>query len=537
MLKAASLVVVLSLVQFLFAVAANAAALDADAGRVTIYIDDEPPSLNSMVSADVYSGEVLMHIMEGLTQYAPDGSLIPGVAERWTLDANGARFWLRRDAKWSDGKPVTAHDFVYAWRRVVTPATGSPYAFIFAPVKNSQAVVRGELPPERLGVRAVSDYELVVEFAQPCPYFISLTASMTFYPARRDAVEQWGRAYAADADKSIYNGPFVLQRWVHAAELVLQRNPHYWNRDAIKLNTIHYAYITKDQQAKYNLFRNGDIAYVVLNEDNLQSAIDAGYAIRQQQGGSLFYMAFNHRPERITSNLALRKAIQAVYDPDVVVNKLIGRPGNIPGRSLFPFTVKGHRRPFREEYPAPKAPVNLRAARAYLQQALDELGLQSLPPLDVLATDSELSQQQSEYLQELLLRALGIELRINKQSFKQYLAVRRTGSFDLTVGSGWGPDYDDAMTYGDLFASWNPNNQGRYNNAAYDAAVRRAQQTEDPQRRFAAFADMQRIIREDVVILPIYEEVENYAVHPRLRGLYRPVFGGDFNLRFAWIEE
>ncbi len=523
---------------FLFLVmsaAVSAQAIDVAKQRITLTLDAEPPSLNTFTSSDAISSEILVHVMEGLVQYGPDGKIMPAVAARWSSDNQGARFWLRKDARWSDGKPVTAHDFVFAWQQVVAPATASQYAFIFNPVKNAAAITRGELPVSALGVRAVNDYELEVLFERPCPYFVSLTAWVSYYPARRDIVAKWGRAYAADHDKAVYNGPFTLARWVHGAEILMRRNPQYWNNAATRLNEIHYAYVTKDELAKFNLFKNENTAYTTLSLGSLDSAMQAGYRVEQFQTAALFFLEFNHRPAHVTANLALRKAIQAVYDPDMVVYKMMGRPGTLPGRSLFPMTVRGHKGRFRDEYPARRLKPDLATAQRWLAQAKQELGVDQLPPLTLLASDSPLSIEQAEYLQFLLNKTLGISVQIDVQTFKQFIAKRGKGEFEISV-AGWGPDYDDAMTFADLFASWNANNRGRYNNPAYDALIEQAGNSADPAVRFAAFAAMQQLIQDDVVILPIYEEVDLYLRHPALKGLYRPVFGGDLNLRFAWLE-
>lgn len=517
------------------ALSGHAAAVDPVDQRITLALATEPPTLNSSIATDSIGSFVLSHLMEGLLRYGPEGELEGGVAERWQLQESGARFWLRSDARWSDGKPVTAHDFVFAWRHALKPATASQYAFIFFPIKNAEAIQAGQLPANTLGVRAVSERELVVEFARPCPYFLSLTAFMTFMPLREDAVEKWGRAYAADADKMLVNGAFTLNKWVHGAHLRLRKNRHYWDRDSVKIREIDLPYITSDPSAQFNLFRDGQIALANLDTGLLDEAVKRGHPIHHFHTGALYFLEFNFREGRVTGNYYFRKALQYIIDPATLVNKIIGLPGVLPAYSLFPMTVRGVAAPFREEYPEMRVKADITLARRYLARAKKELGLEAFPPLMLLVGDSPRALQEAEYYQYVLQQGLGLEVRIDQQVFKQRLEKMRRGDFDI-VAAAWGPDYDDIMTFADLFASWNDNNRGRYHNPAYDYWVSLAQQSSDPVERFEAMARLQNIVTEDVPILPTYENGALYVQHPMLKGVRRNVFGGDPSFRFAWIE-
>ncbi|MBQ0761275.1 MAG: peptide ABC transporter substrate-binding protein [Zhongshania sp.] len=519
-----------------FTIPAVAQAVDAAKSKVTLALATEPPTLNSAVATDTIASFVLAHLMEGLLVYGADGELAPGVAERWQLDAGGASFWLRDSARWSDGKPVTAHDFVFAWRHALKPSTASQYAFIFYPIKNAEAVNSGKLPLTDLGVTAVSDYELRVEFGQPCPYFLSLAAFMTFLPMREDVVDHWGGRYAADSDKLVVNGAYVLDKWVHGAHLRLRKNQHYWQVESVKINEIDMPYITADPSAQFNLFRDQQIAIAPLDTGLLNEAVDRGFDIEYFHTGSLFFLEFNFREGRITANRSFRKAVQRLIDPDLLVNKIIGLPGIKPAYSLFPVTVKGLKGSFREEYPVMRVDPSIASARKYLKQAKEELGLAVWPPLVLLAGDSPRALQEAEYYQYLFKKGLGLELRIDQQVFKQRLEKMRRGDFDM-VSAAWGPDYDDIMTFADLFASWNDNNRGRYDNPLYDRWVRLAQGSNDARTRFNAMAQIQRIVVEDVPILPTYENGALYVQNPRLKGVRRSIFGGDPIFRYAWIEQ
>lgn len=516
--------------------AAGAAAVDAEAQQITLSLATEPPTLNSLRSTDQISSFVLSHVMEGLMRYDARGDLVGGVAERWELREDGATFWLRDDARWSDGRPVTAADFVFAWRRALEPTTASQYAFILYPIANAEAVNRGEKPLDALGVQALGAHRLEVQFARPTTYFLSLTAFMTYYPIREDFFRAQGERYAADAHNLLFNGPFTLSRWVHSAHLTLSKNPEYWGRGEIALQTIDLPYITSDPSATFNLFKNGDIAMAALDVETLDDALERGYPIHQFQSGSLFFLSFNFREGRLTGNYHLRKAIQYALDPDVLVNQVIGLPGVQPGRSLFPRTVRALDGRFRDHFPAPLLRPDLDKAQWHLQQALDELGLKQVPPLVFLTGEHPRAGREAEYVQYVLRQALGIDLKIDRQTFKQRIERMSRGDFDI-VSAAWGPDFDDAITFGDLFSSWNENNRGLYRNPEYDRWVRVAMESGDDAVRMNAMAELQRIVVEDVPILPLYESAMLYVTHPRLLGLERSIFGGDPVLRYVRIRD
>lgn len=510
--------------------------IDVGTKSIRIVLKSEPPNLNSLRAQDNISAFVLYHLMEGLTQYNERNEIVAGVAERWELRADGATFWLRRNARWSDGQPVTARDFVFAWQQAVNPVTASAYAFSLFPIKNAERINRGEMALDSLGVKAVDDYQLEVTFERPCSYFPGLAASMTYLPVREDFYRERGQRYAADASDLLYNGAFVLSRWDHGAHLTFDKNPKYWNANKIRLNQIDIPFITGDVPAGFNLFLEGSIALAQLNSEMLSVATERSIPIGLFDTTAVYFLEFNFRDERITKNLHFRRAIQAIFSSEQLVNKVIALPGVRPGISLFPTVVKGQERTFREEHPPLKMAPNLQLARRELELAKRELGLQQWPPLVLLSNNSSIAWKMSNYLQQLLSAGLGLDVRIDMQIFKQQLAKMNQGDFDIAL-AGWGADFDDAITFGDLMASWNENNRGRFSNADYDALVRVAYNSSDQAARMAAFGKMQRIMYDEVAILPLYEHAEIYAIDPRLHGVGRSLFGGDLDFRHAYIEE
>jgi oligopeptide transport system substrate-binding protein len=516
------------------ACAAPAPAAAREPRVVRMAIMQDPPQLDSTKATDTVSSFVGGHFKEGLTRHGRHGEIVPGVAESWELRERGATFRLRKEARWSDGEPVTAHDFVFAWRTVVDPKTASEYAFIVYPVKNGEAVNRGKLPPSALGVRAIDDHTLEVEFEQPCVYFLGLMAFKTFFPVREDFYRARPGRYAASARDTLSNGPFVLTSWVHGASLVLEKNPLYWDADRIQIDRIEIPYITTDANSRFNLFKDGKVDVLDrLGRDELKRAQVERFRMKSFAEGSLWFLEFNHRAGRPTTSVHLRKAIRLVFDAREFVSSVVGIPGTRPGSSLVPHWMRGLEATFRKEYPLEPVLPDLDEAKRHLELAKAQLGGR-IPPLVWLTDDTPGASRQAEYFQQVLKTRLGIEVRIDKQIFKQRLAKMTAGQFDI-VTAGWSPDYDDPMSYADLFASWNENNRGRYANARFDAHIRLAQATADPRKRLDEMAAAERIALEEVGFLPLYERTLVWVHSRRVDGIVRHQIGPDPDFTFATI--
>lgn len=515
-------------------------AVDHASQTIQLALSGEPPNLNYMKASDQVSFFILEQIHEGLVRKNERGELSPGIAERWELRDDGATFWLREEARWSDGEPITAHDFVFAWRNVLDPVTASEYAFILYPIKNAEAVNTGQAPLEALGVRAIDERTLEVELEKPTGYFLSLMSFGLYFPARENFVRQQGSRFGADVRNMVFSGPFKLTEWVHGASLRMEKNEHYWDKESVTLNAIDIPYITPDALARFNLYKDGKLAIenaqIGLPAEQLKSALDNRMRIRSISDGSVFFSEFNHRPDRVTSNRNFRKALQSVFDSQELVYKVIGIPGYIPGASLFPVYLNGVEGKFRQEYPVQPPPISVQKGREYLELARREMGIDRFPPLVILADDTPVGQKQAQYLQSYYNRTLGLEVRIDIQTFKQRLAKMNAGDFDIVL-AGWGPDYEDPMTFADLFASWNTNNHGRYQNAEYDRLIRLAQGTADPRVRMDAMGRIQEIVIDDAIVLPGYERVISYVQHPDLDGIVFSITGGSPLLKYARVLE
>jgi len=510
-------------------------AIDVERNEIGAYLREEPPQLNSMLATDQVSGTVLEHVMEGLIRYDEGGNIVPAVAERWEIEGAKATFWIRPEARWSNGDPVTAHDFEFAWKTALDPATGSQYSFIFYPIKNAEAANAGQLPLDAVGVRAVDDQTLAIELERPLAYLEKLLAFVTFKPVQQAFYDSAAGRFGADADELLYNGPFLISSWVHGASMRMEKNPYYWDAERIKLDAINFGYITSDSSTLLNLYKDGRIATVDLTAEMLEGAMQQRWHLDRFMDGSVFFVDMNHRERRLTSNLNLRKALVLSQDGNELVDKVIKLPGYLPAKSLFPIWLQGVEKTFREEYPAPESPYDVDLAREYLEKARLELGLSEWPPLVLLSSVSPVANISAQYYQQVYKKNLGLEIVIDAQNFQQRLQKMQEGDFDLVL-TGWGPDYNDPMTFADLYASWNLNNRGKYLSAELDAQVRIAQSSLDPKLRMDAFGAIQQILHDDAAFIGNYERGLVFATDPRLKGAQKRIFGAEIDFTGAYID-
>ena len=512
------------------------AAVDFERQAITIALTQEPPNLDSLRTTDLVSFFVIGHVNEGLVRYDRRGKIVPGVAKSWEQNGKVITFHLRDNARWSDGSPVTAHDFVYAWRTLNDPATAAPYAAIMYPIRNAQKIQKGELPVNDLGVKAIGDFTLQVELEGACGYCITVMNHSAFYPVNEKFHRAMAKSYGAEADKLLYNGPFKLVKWVHGAEMTMVKNPDYWNADTIALNELNIGYITEDNRTRLNLFRDGRIALARMGADTVNDAASQGMRLRTFVTGGMAYLRLNHTPESAMSHRKLRQAIQLIFDPDEFVNKVIGIPGYKPAHSFFPSWLNAVEDKFVTEFPLTPIDRDVLAAQKLVAEVRAEMGVAQLPAITILSTTSPTGGKIAEYFQGLIKQHLDIDVKVDQQTFKQYIDKVNRQEFDIALAS-WYPDFDDVVTYADLLASYNENNDGRYISKAYDNWLAKLMNSADPAERMAAADQLQKLIQADVAVIPMAETGSAYLQHPKLRGVVRRVLGADPDYTFARVIE
>jgi oligopeptide transport system substrate-binding protein len=522
---------------------APAAAAPAAEPKVFRMAASEPPNLDPQLGTDTVSIMVDNAILEGLVRVY-DGKTLPGMAETWDVSADGLTYTFHlRDAQWSDGQKVTAKDFEYSFIRLLDPATASEYAFQGYYIVNGEEYNTGKITdPSQVGVKAIDDKTFEVKLKAPTKYFLALTGFLSFMPSRKDLVEANKEGYAADADKAVYNGPFTLKEWQHDATMVLEKNPNYWNKDAIKLDRVELTIVT-DSKTIVNMYEAGDTDLAGLSKDFI-AKYDAEGKANYFATGSEFYFQFNVKgktPEmgKFLSNNKFRQALGYAIDRQAFCDQVLKNGSKAAQRYILPLLM-GDKDKFAVEYPYEFYPANADVAKAkqLLDEALAELGTTAdkIPAIEYLTDDSDVARTNGEAVQDMLSKNLGIKVEIKQVQFKQRLELMEAHDYDL-VFAGWGPDYDDPMTYADLWVTGGGHNNTGWSNPEYDKLIAFAKTSPDSKARAEAMFKSEQILLEQGPIVPIYFRNGVYAMQPYVKGIVRNFIGADPDFVFADIQK
>ncbi len=508
------------LLAFSFINTTHAQSVDIDNQSITLSLGTEPPNLDSSLSTDTTSSFILSLTQEGLVRIGKRGEIEPAVAESWTEEGLEVTFKLRKSAVWANGKPVTAHDFVYAWRRLVDPATAAAGATFFAYIiDNAVEIINGKKPPSELAVWAIDERTLKVRLDRPAPYYLFVFTNSGYRPLQQDFVEAQKGRYGADAKHLLSNGPFIIDSWVHSSSLKLEKNPTYWNAKEISFESINFGFITPDNRSLLNLFKSDEIAALRLNEEILTDTLNSGISIKKAPTNCLGWISLNLAEGRFTSNLKVRQAISLVLDRSAYVNTIVGLPGTRLIDSVFTKRMKGTKGSFQTEYPIEPIEFNLEKGKALMEEVKAEMGGESFPPLIILANESRLIE--AEFVQSQLINAFGLDVRIDVQTFKQSLVKLRQGEFDIARQGFCGGALRDPVLFAGIFDSASPYNDMDFNNKKYDELMEVTHSTPDANVRMSAFDEMQNILRKEMPIIPILEYSWVYIQDPRLKNMQR----------------
>lgn len=488
---------------------------------------NEIPNMNSTGVIDTLSNLVMNNVFEGLYRLDPNNKPVPGMAESYDVSADGKTytFHLRKDAVWSNGKPVTAKDFEYAWRKALHPDTISPYAYMMVDIKNAAAIQDDKNPlfgkVDQLGAKATDDQTFVVELENAVPYFLGLTAFPTFFPQSEEFVKEQGEKYALEAETLLYNGPFVLESWKHEEGWVYKKNPKYWDQASVKLEQVN-AKVVKDVSTRVNLYEAGEIDLAEITSDFVDQFKDTpGYSTYQKP--EVFWIRMN-QSNKFLANVNIRKAFNMGWDKDSLA-KVILNDGSTAADYMVPknFVNGPDGQDFRAKY-AGFSPFDAAKAQEHWKKGLAELKTDKIS-LEFLSYDGESNKKIAEYIKNQLEKNLpGLTITINMQPNKQKLALEKKLSYELDF-SGWSPDYQDPVAFVELYDTKGPYNWQKYSNPKYDELVRKAKTVfTDLNARWADLQEAERIlIEEDAAISPMYQKgvalltkpyVKGYVVHP-----------------------
>ena len=482
----------------------------------------EPTSLNTLLATYAYDFTPINAMIECL--YRDDENDVPQPAGAETVDISDDKlvytFHLREDATWSNGDPVVATDYEFAWQQALNPEVASDYAYMLYFIHNAEPYFNGEVEWSEVGVKVIDDYTLEVTLDNPLPYATDLFAFPTLAPINQKFYEEVGAdKYATDAEYFCCNGMYELTEWSHNSQIVFQKREDYWNADAVGPDEIVYKIIT-DSQAGLNSYLSREIDYTDLDSGEVvQQAEAAGFEVGVKPARSSYYLIVNTEDE-FMSNQNLRLALAYSIDKQALVDTVY-QNDNQPMTSFTPPAIMGAAGAdgptFQEALLAERGEMypgsgDLEKAQEYLQAALEELGctVDELN-LSIDCADDSLRRNCATFLQEQWRQNLGIEnITVNSMQTKQVSANRQSGDYCMSLG-GWSPDYNDAINFLDLWVTDGGNNDSFWSNAEYDELIAQATAEADEEVRQQYLFDAEEILAAEMPIIPLYWQCQNYS--------------------------
>ena len=482
----------------------------------------EPTSLNTLLATYAYDFTPINAMIECL--YRDDENDVPQPAGAETVDISDDKlvytFHLREDATWSNGDPVVATDYEFAWQQALNPEVASDYAYMLYFIHNAEPYFNGEVEWSEVGVKVIDDHTLEVTLDNPLPYATDLFAFPTLAPINQKFYEEVGAdKYATDAEYFCCNGMYELTEWSHNSQIVFQKREDYWNADAVGPDEIVYKIIT-DSQAGLNSYLSREIDYTDLDSGEVvQQAEAAGFEVGVKPARSSYYLIVNTEDE-FMSNQNLRLALAYSIDKQALVDTVY-QNDNQPMTSFTPPAIYGaagadgptFQEALLEErgemYPGSG---DLEKAQEYLQAALEELGctVDELN-LSIDCADDSLRRNCATFLQEQWRQNLGIEnITVNSMQTKQVSANRQSGDYCMSLG-GWSPDYNDAINFLDLWVTDGGNNDSFWSNEEYDNLIAQATAEADEEVRQQYLFDAEEILAAEMPIIPLYWQCQNYS--------------------------
>lgn len=490
----------------------------------------EPTGLNTLTSTYAIEFSLFKHMYENLVTLDDDDNTVPGAAESWDYDEDTLTytFHLRKDGVWTNGDPVTAKDFEFAWSQALNPDVASDYAYFLYFIKNAEKYFNGEVAWDEVGVKVVDDYTLEVTMEQPTPYALFLFSFGTLAPINQRFYEAVGAdLYSTEAQYFCTNGPFALTEWSHNDKIVMQKNDAWHGAADVEVEEIDWKIIT-DANAALSSFLAGDLDMVGLGTGELiKQAEAAGATIQSYTDGTSFYIYFNNNDQYL-SNVNLRRALFNAIDEQKEIDT-VWQNDNEPMTS---FTAPGvsatDGTSFAGKVGELYAPSrDQEKAKEYLATALSELGCtvdELSAHLSIDCGDSATSIAEASFYQEQWRQVLGIEVTVNSMITKQGSQNRKTGNYVMSI-TGWGPDYNDPNTFLDMWVTDGGNNQTGFSNERYDELIDLAAKETDLEKRESYFIECEQIIADQLPIGPAFWRAPSYACSDKIKGgMYRSTF-------------
>ncbi|MGK4467554.1 peptide ABC transporter substrate-binding protein [Mammaliicoccus sciuri] len=502
---------------------------------------DDIPTMDPSLAADQVSFTTFAQTLEGLYVLDKNDKPIPGVAKDKPKKSSDGKTWtieLRDNAKWSNGNPVTAHDFVYAWQRSVDPDTAAEFAYMFENIENAKDITQGDKKPEELGVKAIDDHTLQIKLVKDVPWMESLLAFGSYMPQNEKFVKKQGDKFGTTAKTTLSNGPYKLTEWKPEDKWKLEKNDEYWDKDKVKVQDVNVK-VVKNTQTAINMYQTGKLDMVGLDAQNIKKYKDREDFSTEATSGSYFFRINKEKNENL-KNEDLRKAIAKSIDKKSYVNSLLNN-GSKPLDTLMikDFVKDSDDKDYTEGVKSSLS-YNKKEAEEHLEQAKKDLGKDKFT-IELLTYDEDESKKAGEFVKEQVEKNLpGVTLKIKQQPFKQKLALESKKDFDISF-AGWFPDYPDPTTFLDLFTSDSPHNQTGYANKAYDKALEEANsdemlKPENSDKRIKALQDAESEFLDSASISPLFQTGSARLRQPYIKNWQNHKYGGDYTLKGVEIE-
>lgn len=499
----------------------------------------EPGTLDPALATGTHDSWPMQHMYEGLMKYNEKGEVVEGVAKEMKVSDDGLTytFTLRDDAKWSNGDPVTAQDFEFAWKRVLNPETASEYSYQLYYLKNGEAYNNGKATVDQVGVKALDDKTLEVTLESPTEYFPSLTAFYTYYPVQKKTVEA-NPDWAKDPKNGLLvsNGAFKCVDWKHNEAIELVKNDQYYDADKVKLAGIHFD-IIEDQNTAWQRYEGGEYDFLYNPPATIVQKL------RQEKNPELtiadelstYYYEINTEKKPL-NNAKVREALSLAIDRKSIVEN-ITQAGQVPAEGMVPYGLKDDAgKDFRE------ANGNLikeddKEAVKLLEEGLAEENMtkDDLNGMVIVYNTDETHKKIAQAIQEMWNSKLGISLKLENMEFQTLIDRRRQGDFSI-ARAGWVGDYADPMTMLDLFTTGNPQNNTRWGDPEFDKLIKTAKTTVDSKERMDSMKAAEKILMRDKPVIPVYFYTATYVTKPNVKGVYKIMMNYPF-LTYAEITD
>ncbi len=484
----------------------------------------EPGSLDPALAQGTHESWVLENVFEGLMTFNEKGELVEGMAEKYEVSEDGLtyKFYIREDAKWTNGDPVTAHDFEYSWKRVLDPKTASYYASILYPIKGAEAFNTGEGSADDVGVKALDDKTLEVTLENPTAYFLELTAFYTYFPVNKNVVES-NPDWAKDPSTYVSNGPFKLVEWKHNDQIVLEKNENYYNADKIKLDGIDFD-IIEDQNTAWQKYEGGEYDILVDVPTSVVAQLRAQNDPQLNIGFQVGTYYYNVNPKfKPFNNVKVRKALSMALDREVITEK-ITQGGQIPAYGVVPPGMEDENGKDFREVQGDLFKYDPEEAKKLFEEGLKEEGMTvedfNKQKFVLLFNTSESHRKIAQAAQEMWRNNLGIEIGLENVEFQVKLDREKAGDYHISR-AGWIGDFMDPITFLDLWWSKSEFNDVKYNNPEYDKLIETAKKSNDKATRMKALKEAEKMVMEDMAVIPVYFYTQPYTVKSNVKGIIK----------------